>query len=71
MVSQGEVILQHISTSSMVANPLTKPIVRDLFFSHAKSIGLRRICLNTLFFLSKLLLLFYDMSIHFISFILM
>ncbi len=32
MVSQGEVILQLISISSMVANPLTKPIVRDLFF---------------------------------------
>uniref|UniRef100_A0A2N9IVG7 Reverse transcriptase Ty1/copia-type domain-containing protein n=1 Tax=Fagus sylvatica TaxID=28930 RepID=A0A2N9IVG7_FAGSY len=43
MVSQGEVILQHISTSSMVADPLTKPIARDLFFSHAKSMGLRRI----------------------------
>ena len=71
MVSQGEVILQHIYTSSMVANPLTNPIVRDLFFSHAKSIGLRRICLNTSFFLTKFLLLFYDMSIHFISFILM
>ena len=43
MVSQGEVILQHISTSSMVANPLTKPIARDLFFSHAKSMRLCRI----------------------------
>uniref|UniRef100_A0A2N9F6S1 Integrase catalytic domain-containing protein n=1 Tax=Fagus sylvatica TaxID=28930 RepID=A0A2N9F6S1_FAGSY len=43
MVSQGEVILQHISTSSMVADPLTKPIARDLFFSHTKSMGLRRI----------------------------
>ena len=43
MVSQGEVILQHISTSSMVADPLTKPIARDLLFSHAKSMGLRRI----------------------------
>uniref|UniRef100_A0A2N9F7V6 Integrase catalytic domain-containing protein n=1 Tax=Fagus sylvatica TaxID=28930 RepID=A0A2N9F7V6_FAGSY len=37
MVSQGEVILQHISTGSMVADPLTKPIARDLFFSHTKS----------------------------------
>jgi hypothetical protein len=37
------VILQHISTSSMVADPLTKPIARDLIFSHAKSMGLRRI----------------------------
>jgi hypothetical protein len=43
MVSQGEMILQHISTSSMVADPLTKPIARDLFFSHTKSMGLRRI----------------------------
>ena len=43
MVSQREVILQHISTSSMVVDPLIKPIVRDLFFSHAKSMGLRRI----------------------------
>uniref|UniRef100_A0A2N9FS65 Integrase catalytic domain-containing protein n=1 Tax=Fagus sylvatica TaxID=28930 RepID=A0A2N9FS65_FAGSY len=43
MVSQGEVILQHISTGSMVADPLTKPIARDLFFSHTKSMGLRRI----------------------------
>jgi hypothetical protein len=43
MVSQKEVILQHISTSSMVADPLTKPIARDLFFSQTKSMGLRRI----------------------------
>jgi hypothetical protein len=43
MVSQGEVILQHISTSSMGVDPLTKPIARDLFFSHTKSIGLHRI----------------------------
>jgi hypothetical protein len=43
MVSQGEAILQDISTSSMVADPLTKPIARDLFFSHTKSMRLRRI----------------------------
>jgi hypothetical protein len=43
MVSQEEVILHHISTSSMVADPLTKPIARDLFFSHTKSIGLHKI----------------------------
>ena len=43
MVSQGEVILQHISTGSMVADPLTKTIARDLFFSHVKTIGLCRI----------------------------
>jgi hypothetical protein len=43
MVSQGEVILHNISTRNMVADPLTKPIARDLFFSHAKSMGLHRI----------------------------
>jgi hypothetical protein len=43
MISQGEVILQHIFTSNMVVDPLIKPIARDLFFSHAKSMGLSRI----------------------------
>ena len=43
MVSQGEVILQHIYPSSMVADPLTKPITGDLFFSYTKSMGLRSI----------------------------
>ena len=28
-ITQGEVILQHISTSRMVADPLTKAIARD------------------------------------------
>ena len=40
---QGEVIIQHIFTSSMVVDPLTKPIARDLFFSDAKRIRLHRI----------------------------
>ena len=43
IVSQGEVILQHIFTSSMVVDPLTKPITRDLFFSHTKNMVLHRI----------------------------
>ena len=30
-ITQGEVILQHISPSKMVANPLTKAIARDAF----------------------------------------
>ena len=30
-ITQEEVILQHISTSRMVANPLTKAIARDAF----------------------------------------
>ena len=31
MVTQGEVKLRHISTGSMVANPLTKPIGKEVF----------------------------------------
>ena len=43
MVAQEEVVLRHISTGSMVADPLTKPIARDVFVSHIRSMGLRRI----------------------------
>ncbi|GAV67227.1 zf-CCHC domain-containing protein/rve domain-containing protein/RVT_2 domain-containing protein/gag_pre-integrs domain-containing protein/UBN2_2 domain-containing protein, partial [Cephalotus follicularis] len=43
MVARGEVILHHISTGMMVADPLTKPIARDVFLSHARSMGLCRI----------------------------
>ena len=43
MVTQGEVVLRHISSGSMVADPLTKPIARDVFISHVGSMGLRRI----------------------------
>jgi len=42
MLAQGEVVLKHISTGSMVADPLTKPIARDVFLSHIVSMGLRR-----------------------------
>ena len=42
MVAQKEVILKHISTSEMVADPLTKPIARDVFIRHVKSLGLCR-----------------------------
>ena len=42
-ITQGEVILQHISTSRMVANPLTKAIARDAFQAHVRSLGLCRI----------------------------
>ena len=41
-VARGEVVMKHISTGSMVANPLTKPIARDVFQSHVGSKGLRR-----------------------------
>jgi len=42
MVAQKEVVLKHISTSCMVADPLTKPIARDVFLAHVRSLGLRR-----------------------------
>jgi hypothetical protein len=42
MVAQKEVVLKHISTSQMIANPFTKPIARDAFQTHVKSLVLRR-----------------------------
>ena len=42
-ITQGEVILQHISTSRMVANPLTKAIAKNAFYAHVRSLGLCRI----------------------------
>ena len=42
-ITKGEVILQHISTNRMVANPLTKAIARDAFQAHVRSLGLCRI----------------------------
>ena len=43
MVAHNEVALKHISTSLMIANPLTKPIGRDVFQAYVMSLGLRRI----------------------------
>ena len=43
MITQNEVVLRHILTSKMVADPFTKPIARDAFVRHAKSLGLCRI----------------------------
>ncbi|KAK2990487.1 hypothetical protein RJ640_011654 [Escallonia rubra] len=42
LVAQGEVSMKHIPTSRMVADPLTKPIARDVLLSHIRSMGLRR-----------------------------
>ena len=42
MVVRGEVVMKHISTGSMVVDPLTKPIVRDVFQYHVGSMRLRR-----------------------------
>src|SRR3954470_23981687 len=39
---KDEVYLSYMPTSDMVADPLTKPIVVDLFKTHVKAMGLRR-----------------------------
>ena len=43
MITLNEVVMRHIPTSKMVANPFTKPIARDAFVKHSKSLGLCRI----------------------------
>lgn len=43
IIAQGQVVLKHISTSDMVADPLTKPIARDIFRKHVRGLGLHRI----------------------------
>ena len=42
MITQNEAVLKHIPTNEMVANPFTKPIVRDAFVKHVRSLGLCR-----------------------------
>ena len=42
MIAQKEVILKHIPTTQMVADPLTKPIARDVYMAHVRTLGLRR-----------------------------
>jgi len=41
-ITEQDMILKHISTNSMVADPLTKPIARDVFVRHVRSLGLCR-----------------------------
>ena len=41
-ITEYDVILKHIYTNSMVADPLTKPIAREAFVRHVKFIGLYR-----------------------------
>lgn len=43
MTRLGEVTLRHISTTRMVADPLTKPINRDVFLTPVRNLGLHRI----------------------------
>ena len=42
VIIEKDVVLKHISTSNMLANPLTKPIARDVFVKHVRSLGLYR-----------------------------
>ena len=41
-IIEKDVVLKYISTSNIVADPLTKPIARDVFVKHVKSLGLCR-----------------------------
>ncbi|GMP64064.1 hypothetical protein CsSME_00025502 [Camellia sinensis var. sinensis] len=43
ILAQKEVIMEHIPTSRMVADPLTKPIARDVYLTHVRALGLRKI----------------------------
>ena len=43
MITQNEVVLRHIPTNKMIANPFTQLIARDTVVRHAKSLGLYRI----------------------------
>ena len=42
-VTKGEVVLKHISTSNMLADPIIKPIIRNSFLTHVKNMGLCRV----------------------------
>ena len=42
MVARKDVNLEYIFTHSMIADLITKPIPRDVFIGHVKSLGLRR-----------------------------
>jgi hypothetical protein len=41
-IIEHDVIIKHISTIFIVVDPLTKPIARDAFFRHVRSVGLCR-----------------------------
>ena len=42
MTERKEVEFSYIPTREMLADPMTKPIIRDLFFTHIRSMGLHR-----------------------------
>ena len=42
MITQNEVVMKHIPTNEIVEDPFTKPIARDAFVRHVRSLGLCR-----------------------------
>jgi hypothetical protein len=36
-------VLKHISTSQMIVDPLTKPVVKDAHMAHVRSLGLHKL----------------------------
>ena len=42
IITQNEVVLKHIPTNEMVADLFTKPIAKDAFVKHVRSLGLCR-----------------------------
>ena len=42
MTERKDVKFSYIPTREMLADPMTKPIIRDLFFTHVRSMGLYR-----------------------------
>ena len=43
IIAQEKLRVQYISTHNMIVDPLTKPITRDVFMGHVRSIGFCRI----------------------------
>ena len=43
MVARKEVNVKYIATQEMVADPITKPISKEAYFRHVKSLGLHRL----------------------------
>ena len=42
MITQNEMVLKHIPTNEMIEDPFTKPIARDAFVKHVRSLHLCR-----------------------------
>ena len=43
IITQNEVILKYLPTQEMIVDPFTKPISRDMFSTHVRSLRLRRL----------------------------